>query len=56
MRKVAATQLAAMTAAVDVYATTVARYSIPLLGLTAANTAFAYDDEELDEVVVTGQS
>jgi hypothetical protein len=54
MRKLTATQIATMTAAVGVYASTVARYGIPALAGLAPSTANSYDDDELDEVIVTG--
>jgi len=55
MRKLTVAQIAAMTASLGIFATTAARYGIPLVGLSAiANAGDTNSDDELEEVVVTG--
>jgi hypothetical protein len=54
MRRLTATQVAAMTASLSVLGNLGTRYGIPVFGIVATAHADSYDDDELEEVVVTG--
>jgi hypothetical protein len=54
MRKLTAAQVAAMAASIGVLSTTATRLALPVLGVAVSSQAYAYDDDELEEVVVTG--
>jgi len=51
MRKLTATQIAAMTASLGVLGNLATRYGIPMVGLAAIAHADVYNDDELDEVI-----
>jgi hypothetical protein len=54
MRKLTPAQIAAMAASVGFLAQPAVRYGIPLLAITMTAHADSYDDNELEEIVVTG--